>query len=669
MEIAKTIHRGGSKELRSEFWGASGIRKFSIHSAPGIVVLALYGVYVAAQSVSRASRFKVEDVGYSHIMAVANVVVGSVSLALLATSLCALIPICRRVAAAMTVLALFGYASLCFYNWKTNSTLSFSLLADHLRELQEREAWIVVSDQLGVRDYFVLAAIYTGLWAIEWKFTLFSPSTTIFRHYLLVAGAAGIVWFVVIVWGPVTSEPATLLARSVLGESFRLRQHGLTVPASQFSQFPYVQNSEISPLTPSATNRPHIFVLMIESFNARFVTELGADGYPLMPRFQDAIRKGVWVQPFYGNATYTIKGQEATLTSLPPTLSGNLANTYKEVRFRALPLILREEGYETIFFQAYRNLEFAGTGEFMRRCGFEFVQALTQDLTKTMDPEVFWGWGAQDDAFYDRFFTWLSESDPHPSSSSQRDLSRPLFAFLATISSHSPYDEIPRSQCRAFPNPTSKAEWYANIINQVDRGIGRFLDNLEHSVYASNAIVVITSDHSIPMGEHGAHSLQAGFFEESFRIPCLILWPGKLKPRLIENEPFSQVDIAPTLLDLAGIITPHHFTGRSIFQQTTQPRSAVLVQPYDGLYLVARQAAWKYVFHNATGREFIFDLARDPDERINRFWETPPELRGRLRLEAGRLWLHDHLLAQNRIWPEARTRRLGETSAAGRTTP
>ncbi len=193
-------------------------------------------------------------------------------------------------------------------------------------------------------------------------------------------------------------------------------------------------------------------------------------------------------------------------------------------------------------------------------------------------------------------------------------------------------------------------------MRHVDRGIGRFLYNLSNSVYATNAIVVITGDHSIPMSEHGTSSLQSGFFEESFRIPCLVLWPGKLERRRLENEPFSQVDLAPTLLDLCGVSAPNHFTGRSIFQRSINPRNAVLVQPYDGCYLVAREGSWKYVFQNATGREFIFDLARDPDEHLNRFWESPPDLRSRLRQQVGRLWLHDNLLNQNRIWPEAHHR-------------
>ncbi|MCL4789470.1 MAG: sulfatase-like hydrolase/transferase [Verrucomicrobia bacterium] len=327
----------------------------SLRFAPMIVMLAIYGTYAATQRFGQTSRFAVEDAGYTHFVELVDVVAGAVILTLLATWLHVLVASCRRSGAAIVVLALFAYAALCLYNWKTNSTLSFSLLADHFRELQEREAWIVASDQLSVGNYYAIASIYVSLWAVEWKFSLFSRLQAVNKRSLFVACLSCLAWLGAVLWGPVTLEPVTLLARSAFGESFRLRQHGLAIAVNHLAEFPYVQNggtNAITPIPPRA--RPHVLVLMIESFNVRFVTARAADASPLMPHFEAAIRKGVWVEPFYCNATYTIKGQEAVLTSLPPTLSGNLANTHEHVRIRALPTILREQGYETIFFKRTR---------------------------------------------------------------------------------------------------------------------------------------------------------------------------------------------------------------------------------------------------------------------------------------------------------------------------
>ncbi len=369
-------------------------KELVLRFAPGIILIVLYATYVAAQGFSRVNRWVVEDAGYTHFMKVASVVIGAVSLTLLAGWLRALLASYHRAKGSMTVLALFAYTSLCFYNCKTNSALTFALLADHLRELKFLESWVIVSDQLNIADYFTLAGSYAGLWAIEWRTAAFSQKLSLSKRSMLFAFIGCLVWLGLLIWGPMTSEPLTLLGRSALGESFKLRQHGLTLPINNLPEFPYIQlGGSDKGNTAMQAGRPHIFVLMIESFNARFVAGRAADGSPLMPCFRDAIQKGVWVEPFYGNATYTIKGQEAVLTSLPPTLSGNLANHYENVRIHALPAILNEQGYETIFFQAQQSLDFARTGQFMRRCGFEVVQAMDRELTKTMDPVQFWGWG------------------------------------------------------------------------------------------------------------------------------------------------------------------------------------------------------------------------------------------------------------------------------------
>lgn len=622
--------------------------------APSLVLWVFYASYLAFLSAGYARRYAVEDAGDTRWVILGGAVTGAVSLLLLGVWMQALILgiAGKRMAGSLLVFAAFAYALLCLYNWKTNSNLTVPLLMDHFRELRHREAWIMVSDQLSPANYLMAALVYAGLWLLEWKHAIFSRLSLGIRHLLLVGMVAGASWWSLLLWGPVTPEPITVLTRSAVNPDYHARRLGLIPEMVDLAEFPYVQNSEgpLAQTMPSA-GRPNIFLVMIESFNARFVHERAADGSALMPRLRAAIEEGIWVEPFYANATYTVKGQEAVLTSLPPTLSGHLANSHEALRFHALPAVLRAQGYDTVFFQAYKNLELAGTGSFMRRCGFETVQALDRELAVHIDPQLFWGWGIQDDAFFERFFSWLEEREHPPRPSHLQNQSKPLFAMLATISSHTPHDQLPPRLCDAFPNPKSPVEWYANVLRQVDHGIGRFLDRLARSQYATNALVVMTSDHSIPMGEHGSHSVQAGFFEESFRIPCLFLWPGKLAPRRLTGEVYSQVDIAPTLLDLLGLRVPHHFTGQSLLRKTSAARSAVLVQPYDGLYLVARLERWKYVLHQATGREFIFDLMLDPLERINRLGAVSPELRLRLRREVGKLWLHHELLRQNRIWP------------------
>ena len=80
------------------------------------------------------------------------------------------------------------------------------------------------------------------------------------------------------------------------------------------------------------------------------------------------------------------------------------------------------------------------------------------------------------------------------------------------------------------------------------------------------------------MGEHGIYHQEAGYYEESFRVPFMIHWPQKIKPQIIEKA-FSQMDIAPTILDLLDAnVSKNSFMGNSIFSK--EPHPIFLIQPY-----------------------------------------------------------------------------------------
>ncbi|MCI0498678.1 MAG: sulfatase [Planctomycetales bacterium] len=91
---------------------------------------------------------------------------------------------------------------------------------------------------------------------------------------------------------------------------------------------------------------------------------------------------------------------------------------------------------------------------------------------------------------------------------------------------------------------------YFAMITGVDEQVGRILDALDGQGLGEETIVVFTSDHGNCLGIH--HEISKNNpFEESIRIPFLIRWPGKIKPRR-DDALFSSLDMAPTLLDLMG---------------------------------------------------------------------------------------------------------------------
>ncbi len=102
---------------------------------------------------------------------------------------------------------------------------------------------------------------------------------------------------------------------------------------------------------------------------------------------------------------------------------------------------------------------------------------------------------------------------------------------------------------------------YWGLCSQVDTHFGRILQTLEETGQADNTIIVYTSDHGDMMGHHRllAKCMQ---FRPATRVPLLLSMPGQSEHRDIE-DPVSQVDLVPTLLEAMGRRIPDHLQGQS----------------------------------------------------------------------------------------------------------
>jgi arylsulfatase A-like enzyme len=107
----------------------------------------------------------------------------------------------------------------------------------------------------------------------------------------------------------------------------------------------------------------------------------------------------------------------------------------------------------------------------------------------------------------------------------------------------SPLDELDQRQLRAT---------YYGMIAEVDAQVGRLLDGLDELGMRDDTVVVLTSDHGEQLGDHWLIE-KLGFFDQSYRIPLIIRWPGMSgRPGRTVDAFTENVDVTPTLLDLAG---------------------------------------------------------------------------------------------------------------------
>jgi arylsulfatase A-like enzyme len=122
---------------------------------------------------------------------------------------------------------------------------------------------------------------------------------------------------------------------------------------------------------------------------------------------------------------------------------------------------------------------------------------------------------------------------------------------------------------------------YYAAITSLDDQVGRLLATLKETGADENTIVVFTSDHGDMLGSHGLRRKRKPH-DESARVPGIVRWPARVPPGKVVDTLFSHVDMAPTLLALAGLEVPKHMQGADLSRvalgQTTDGPEAVLLQ-------------------------------------------------------------------------------------------
>ncbi len=209
---------------------------------------------------------------------------------------------------------------------------------------------------------------------------------------------------------------------------------------------------------------------------------------------------------------------------------------------------------------------------------------------------------------------------------------------------------------------TIQALYYA-MIAQIDDQFARTVDVLEETGQWENTVVVFTTDHGEMLGDHGLLEKGCRFYEGLVRVPLLFTWPGRITPGLRSNALVELLDIAPTLLEMAGLPVPDYVQGRSLLPILTgeaspdHHRDFVRCEYFDALdpdlsrkvsgplghvyaanidrpdsvsfpdgvgtfATMYRDRRYKLVIYHGHGLGELYDLEEDPWEH-NNLWDDP----------------------------------------------
>ena len=169
------------------------------------------------------------------------------------------------------------------------------------------------------------------------------------------------------------------------------------------------------------------------------------------------------------------------------------------------------------------------------------------------------------------------------------------------------------------------AKDYLRCVDAVDDNVGRVLDYLEETGLDKNTVVIYTSDQGWWLGEHGWYD-KRWMYEESFRTPLLIRWPGHIQPGSVNTDMVMNLDFAQTFLEIAGEKQPDDMQGRSLvpvlegktpadwrksvyyhYYEFPQPHH---VHPHYGV----RTERYKLIHFYTLNEWELYDLEKDPHE-------------------------------------------------------
>lgn len=163
---------------------------------------------------------------------------------------------------------------------------------------------------------------------------------------------------------------------------------------------------------------------------------------------------------------------------------------------------------------------------------------------------------------------------------------------------------------------------YFGMVEYLDGLIGEVLAAVERHLGTDNVLIVYASDHGESLGAHGLF-WKSNFYEESARVPLVFSWRGTIPAGKVTRAATSLLDLAPTLISVAGGAALPAVDGKDLSQalrsgELAEDGRAVISEladiKGDSPSAMIRQGRWKLVQHHGYEHVQLFDLYADPDE-------------------------------------------------------
>lgn len=298
------------------------------------------------------------------------------------------------------------------------------------------------------------------------------------------------------------------------------------------------------------TRRPrNVILISVESLSASFVGAYGSN-QNLTPNLDALARKGMQFDRVFATGTRTVRGLEALSLGTPPVPGQAIVRRPGNEHLATLGELLEHQGFATYFF-------YGGYGYFDNMNAY-FGANDYRIIDRTDIPKDKIGfanvWGVADEVLFDQVLRTLDES------AAER---KPFFAHVMTTSNHRPFT-YPDGRID-IPSPGGRE----GGVKYTDYAIGKFVRDAARKPWFADTLFVIVADHCAAVA--GKTKLPVA----NYHVP-LIFYAPQIVPSMHYSALISQIDIAPTLIEVLGKEGDDHFFGRSVFEAGPSPQRAFI---------------------------------------------------------------------------------------------
>lgn len=408
--------------------------------------------------------------------------------------------------------------------------------------------------------------------------------------------------------------------------------------------------------------RPNILLITLDCLRA---DHLGCFSYrrKTSPTIDDLARNGILFTQATSVSSTTRSSFPAILGSIYPLMCDDLDNPFKNTL--SVTEVLKKAGYESAAFHSnvllsrrygyHKGFDVFEDGLKRGKYGHPLYKIITRCLRKLItrvkllikggeNPKIS---GEKLNALVvewvknktNNFFVWVHYMDIHVP---YMPLPTYVSFFRNEHLSERQLFNIYRKLLKALKEPDvlSKEEvsqiidLYDSCIRYADDCIKDLIDRFADLNKLENTVIIITADHGEEFGEHGNLSHHRKLYDELIRVPLIIYNLRGIKPRVIDI-PFSLIDIAPTLVDLARVKKPIQFKGESLIPyigDTKKKKLIGTISESDKLVrgklfientrvIAYRTSRWKLIQKEKYTSE-LYDLNNDPLETKNLYEEN-----------------------------------------------